>query len=205
MGKIEFHFNLFCCWFLGRVNFNCVTGIYFYWSKQAMFTVSILFFILISNTYGIWDGVLELSTDPLQSIPLLFWNSWIRHRYVCSFWVLSHSRILNSFGDVTITVEGLQITFDLYSALMIHWAVRFFSLPHLLWQEASVFNGHLRGHVTLTPVAELLAMELSLPNFTSGLSRLGSEHPTFRVRGERSIQLSHRRGPQIQSMCDNLL
>ena len=104
----------------GRVNFNCVPGIYFYCSKQAMFTISIVFFILISNTYGMRDGVLELSPDPLQSIPLLFWNSWIRHKYVCSFGVfLSHSRILNSFGDVTITVVGLHITFDLYSALMV--------------------------------------------------------------------------------------
>ena len=40
-----------------------------------------------------------------------------------------------------------------------------FSVPHLLWQGSSVYNGHLRGHVALTPAAERLAMELSLPVF----------------------------------------
>ena len=43
----------------------------------------------------------------------------------------------------------------------------FFSVPHLLWHGASVFNGHLRGPVTLTPIAERSAVELSLPVFTT--------------------------------------
>ena len=44
----------------------------------------------------------------------------------------------------------------------------FFSVPHLLWHGASVYmyNGHLRGPVTLAPIAERLAVELSLPVFT---------------------------------------
>ena len=37
----------------------------------------------------------------------------------------------------------------------------FFSVPHL--RGTSVYNGHLRGPVTLTPIAERLAGELSLP------------------------------------------
>ena len=32
------------------------------------------------------------------------------------------------------------------------WGI--FSVLHLLWDEASVYNGHLRGPVTLTPIAE---------------------------------------------------
>ena len=40
-----------------------------------------------------------------------------------------------------------------------------FSVQHLLWYMASVYNGHLRGHVTLTPIAERLEVELSLPVF----------------------------------------
>ena len=40
---------------------------------------------------------------------------------------------------------------------------RVFSVPHLLWQELYVFNGHLWGLVTPTHVAERLAVELSLP------------------------------------------
>ena len=43
--------------------------------------------------------------------------------------------------------------------------------------RASVLNGHLRGPVTLTPIAERLAVELSLPAFEDfGLSRLGFEY-----------------------------
>ena len=40
----------------------------------------------------------------------------------------------------------------------------FFSVPHLriLWHGTSVYNGHLRGPVTLTPIAARLAV-LSLP------------------------------------------
>ena len=49
--------------------------------------------------------------------------------------------------------------------------------------------------MTLTPYAERLAMELSLPVFYDlGLSRLGFEHQTFRLRGQRSNPLCHRRG-----------
>ena len=32
-------------------------------------------------------------------------------------------------------------------------------MPHLLQQGPTVYNGHLRGPVTLTPVAERLAVE----------------------------------------------
>ena len=35
---------------------------------------------------------------------------------------------------------------------IVQWG--FFSVPHLLWHEASFYDGHLRGPVTLTPNAE---------------------------------------------------
>ena len=54
--------------------------------------------------------------------------------------------------------------FDLCSALIAIEQWRFFSVPHLLWHGASVYNGHLRGPVTFTLIAERLAMELSLPD-----------------------------------------
>ena len=64
--------------------------------------------------------------------------------------------------------------FDLCSALMAIKEWGFFSVPHLLWHGASVYNDHLRGPVTLTPIAELVAVELSLPVFYDlGLPRLG--------------------------------
>ena len=53
--------------------------------------------------------------------------------------------------------------FDLCSALMAIEQWGFFSVPHLLWHGAPVYNGHLRGPVTLTPIAFQLAVEQSLP------------------------------------------
>ena len=41
-----------------------------------------------------------------------------------------------------------------------HESLRVFSVPHLLWHMKFVFNGHLKGHVSLTPVADRLAFEL---------------------------------------------
>ena len=82
-----------------------------------------------------------------------------RLSFVWSF--SSHSIFFHSFGDITIAGEGLQIL--TYARHL--W--RFFSVLHLRWHGASVYNGHLRGPVTLTPNAERLAVELSLPVFTT--------------------------------------
>ena len=57
--------------------------------------------------------------------------------------------------------------FDLCSALMVVEQWGFFSVPHLLWHEASVYNGHLRGPLTLTPIAERLTVELKIPILTT--------------------------------------
>ena len=117
--------------------------------------------------------------------------------FVCLFvWgSSSHSRIFHSCGDVTITCEGLQILTWVYSALMAIDQWGFLNVPHLLWHGASVYNGHLQVLVTLTPIDERLAVEQSLPYFYDlGLSRLGFEHPTFRLRGDCSNPLRHRRG-----------
>ena len=77
--------------------------------------------------------------------------------FVCFWGLSSHSRIFHSYDDVTITGEGLQIlTYARHS-----WPL---SSEGSL---ASVYNGHLRGPVTLTLIAERLAVELSLPVFTT--------------------------------------
>ena len=47
-------------------------------------------------------------------------------------------------------------------ALMTNKQWGFFSVPHLQEHRASVHNGHLRGHLALTPVAERLTVKLSL-------------------------------------------
>ena len=71
----------------------------------------------------------------------------------------------------------------------------FLNVPHLLWHGASIYNGYLRGPVTLTPIADCLAVELSLPAFTiKVMSRMGFENQTFRLRGQRSNPRRHRCG-----------
>ena len=57
--------------------------------------------------------------------------------------------------------------FDLCSALMAIEQWGFFNVPHLLQHGPTVYNGHHHGPVTLTPIAERLAVELSLPVFTT--------------------------------------
>ena len=68
--------------------------------------------------------------------------------------------------------------FDLYSALMATEQWGFFSVPHVLWHGASVYNGYLS----------------CCRAFDLGLSRMGFEHPTFQVWCKRSDRLRHRRG-----------
>ena len=75
--------------------------------------------------------------------------------------------------------------FDLCSALMAIEQWGFFSLPHLLWHGTTVYNGRLRGPVTLT--FGRWAVTTCFNDL--GLKRLGFEHPTYRLRGERSNPL----------------
>ena len=60
--------------------------------------------------------------------------------------------IFHSYGDVTITDEGLQIlTYTRHS-----WPMS----SEGSWACSTYCDGHLRGPVTLTPIAERLAWEL---------------------------------------------
>ena len=83
--------------------------------------------------------------------------------YICIFGFFSpHSRIFHSFGEVTVTADGLQIlaytrhSWPLSSegSLACH-TYRDTGLPF-------INNGDLQGPETLAPVAECLAVELSL-------------------------------------------
>ena len=95
------------------------------------------------------------------------WSHYAQNQFVCLFvWGFSsHLRMFHSYGSVTITVEGLQIL--PCSALMAIGSLGFFSVPLLLWHAAPVYNCHLRGPVTLTPIAGRLAVELSLSVFST--------------------------------------
>ena len=84
---------------------------------------------------------------------------------------------------------------DLCSTLMavVQWGS--LGVPHLLWHGTFVYNGHLRGPVILTPNAERLAVELSLLVLTI----YWFEHPTFRLRTERSNPLRRRRDSSLSN------
>ena len=108
--------------------------------------------------------------------------------FVCLFvWSFSsHSKIFHSFGDVAIVGEALQILTPAGHLLSFEqW--RFFSVSYLWWHGPSVCNGHLRGPVTLTPNAESLTLHV----LTTGLSWQGFDHPTLRIRVERTNRLRH--------------
>ena len=67
-------------------------------------------------------------------------------------------------------------------------------MPHPLRHGPTVYNGHLRGHVTLKPNAERLAVELSQPVFTTYcLSRAGIE-PRSPACEANALPLRHRGG-----------
>ena len=80
----------------------------------------------------------------LETVPIFLLLIWIRHHY-----------------------RWRPANFDLCSALMAIEQWGFFNVPHLLWHGPTVYNGHLRGTVTLTSVTERLVVELSLPVFTT--------------------------------------
>ena len=78
----------------------------------------------------------------------------------------SYARIFHSYCEDIITVEGLQMTYAWHSwplnsegSLACH--------TYCTWHGASVYNSHLRGPATLTPIAERLEVELSLLVFTT--------------------------------------
>ena len=131
------------------------------------------------------------------------------------FWYSSIRNCLLVCLGFYVTVEKFQIisrrhhcrwraaNIDLCSALMAIEQWGFFSVPHLLWHGASVYNGHLRGPVTLTPITESLAVELSLSLFTTpGFRGWDPGCATFRMRGERSnLLFSFRRCALLWAMC----
>ena len=80
-------------------------------------------------------------------------------------------------------------SFDLWSALMVIEQWGFLLTCHTYCDTGLPFyNGHLRGSVTLTPVAERLAVELSLPDFTTQVCRDRRSNPDL-PHARRTIYL----------------
>ena len=70
-------------------------------------------------------------------------------------------------------------------------------LRRWLLHGASVYNGHLRGPIDTHTYCRVFGSRAVATCFNDGLSRLWFEHPTFRLRGERSNPLRHRRGSTL--------
>ena len=124
---------------------------------------------------------------------------------VCLFvWSFSsQSRIFHSFGDDHCRWTAAH--FDVCSVLISVEQWGFFNVPHLLWNGASVYNGHLQWPVALTTLCRAFGSGAVTSCFNDlGLSQLGFEHPTFRMWGERSYQLRHRSGP-IQCETEEII
>ena len=67
-------------------------------------------------------------------------------------------------------------------------------MPHLLQHGPTLYNGHLRGPVTLAPVAERLAVELSLPVFAAKVCRDQGSNPDLPAHEANALPLRHRGG-----------
>ena len=78
-----------------------------------------------------------------------------------------------------------------------HWAVGVFSMQHLLYHGTFVYNGHLLRPMTLTPITERLAKELSLLLFLRLTCRSvegGIRTPKVRLAGRTLYQLHNHSG-----------
>ena len=82
-----------------------------------------------------------------------------------------HLRVIHSFGYDTITGENLRIL--IHGRRSLFWSCEGSLAYHTYCDtaRASIYHCHLRGTMTLIPVAELLALELSLPGFATYVCR----------------------------------
>ena len=118
-------------------------------------------------SFFVWRNLNYISSvSVIGGLPAIIWLKYCRYvvkpyTIVCLFvWSFSsHSRIFSLIWRRH-HCRWRAANFDLCSALMAIEQWGFFSVPHLLWQGVSVYNG---GPVTLAPIAERLAVEHPLP------------------------------------------
>ena len=115
--------------------------------------------------------------------------------FVYLFGVFLPTWAFHSYGDVTIVGDGLQ-SFDLCSALMSFEQWGFFSVPHLLWHGASVYNmvnSEDPWHSQPLPSVKQWNFRYLFLRLL-GLSLMEFEQPTFRLLGDNSNRLHHHHG-----------
>ena len=99
-------------------------------------------------------------------------------------WFCLFLRVFNHMETSPLQVKGCKF----WPMLGTYWrsAVRF-SVPYLLWQVASVYNGHLRGPKTLTPITERSAVEISLPVLITYVYRGGDSNTQLPACGVNAL------------------
>ena len=114
-------------------------------------------------------------------------------RYFCLFWDFSsYSRIFHLYGDVTITGEGLQIL----TCARHSWPLSSERATPTVTRDIRLLWSSPRTRDTHTYSSALSSRAITTCFYDLGLSRLGFEHPTYRLRGERSCPLRHRKKSQ---------
>ena len=150
VSTIKFHWNILCCSREEKLKFPVIsfirTHIYFSETKSDFSTKF--------NWSSIEIVCLFICLFARRSCPIENFSLMWRGHHYC--W-----RAANFYPFSThMAIEQSQ----------------FSSVPHLLWHRPAVYNGHLRGPVTLTPVAKHLAVETGFNDV--GLSRNIKVHPT---------------------------
>ena len=109
-------------------------------------------------------------------VPLEYLSTLLQYCFVCLFGVFRPGRvfinitlILFCLFEFYVPLETLSCKwkrasdFDRCSACMANEQLGFLSVPNVLCHGTCVWHDHLRKPVTLTPVADCLAVELTLP------------------------------------------
>ena len=117
----------------------------------------------------------QITTLRVICVQLRQHNLWIYHRKLGAWRMRKY---LFSRMHIIPTICLFVCLLGIYG----HWEVRVLSVPDLLWYGTSVYNGHLWGPVTLTPVAERLALKLS-PGF---------EHPILDLQSQWNVHIKHK-------------
>ena len=171
--------------FLNRFRFSCQTT-----TMKRDNPVSCWWFVVIVaiSLYHIWKHQVNCFNTSCEWYQLkcyhIFWKhlNWkLKSKYAKNFPGINLKQLMGCLFQVIFVLlefffwlilrsfhgRWSAANFDLYSARMPIEQQGFFSVPLVLWHETSVYNGHLRRPVKLTPIAERLAVELSLPFFTT--------------------------------------
>ena len=132
---------------------------------------------------------------------LLFWR-WVFCLFVWCF--SSQSRIFHSYGDVTLPANGCKFwpilgTYDHWAVIKGYYQViKGYSTCHTYCDTGHPFKMVIsedpRTRDTRTCCRAFINEAVNTCLNDLGFSRLGFEHPTFNLRGERFSPLCHRRG-----------